>query len=114
MFLQDRKENILKLTATLHREEDIEDVIFKYSMRDAINQGYLCDYQIICKIFQKVDNTLEDRFKHVIEYADNLMDRFNLHRMIGYCRNIQDKGKGKTNLEEMKQYDGERLQIKTI
>ena len=44
MFLQDRKENILKLTATLHREEDIEDVIFKYSMRDAINQGYLCDY----------------------------------------------------------------------
>ena len=44
MFLQDRTENILKLTATLHKEENIEDVIFKYSMRDAINNGYLCDY----------------------------------------------------------------------
>ena len=43
-FLQERQENILKLTATLHKEENIEDVIFKYSMRDAINNGYLCDY----------------------------------------------------------------------
>ena len=44
MFLQDRKENILKLTATLHNQEEMEDVIFKYSLRRAIENGYLCDY----------------------------------------------------------------------
>ena len=74
-------------------------------MRDAITNGYLCDYQIICKIFDKKNIKDHMRFDHVMTYLNDLMDRYDLHRMIGYCRNITDHGKGKSCLEEMKQYD---------
>ena len=29
------------------------------------------------------------------------MDKYNLKRCIGYCRNLSDKGKNKSNLDEM-------------
>ena len=84
-------------------------------MRDAINNGYLCDYQIICKIFEKSQMKEDQRFDFVIDYVNDLMHRRDLHRIIGYCRNIDNKGKGKTHLQEMKGYDGQNeLQIKTI
>ena len=52
-FLQERNENILKLTATLNKQENIRDVIFYYPVSDAIQNGYLCDYKLTIQMFEK-------------------------------------------------------------
>jgi type I site-specific restriction endonuclease len=68
-FLQDRTENIMKLTATMHKDEDEDNVCYKYSIRKAIDNGYLCDYKILCKVFEyKRDDEDEDRFKKMTEW----------------------------------------------
>ena len=99
-FLQERDNGIIKLTATLHTKENINDVIYYFSLRKAISLGYLNDYKIVCKIFQKDDND-DDRFNKLFLYVKNRMQKDNYKRLIGYCRNVSDKQTGKTYLDEM-------------
>ena len=100
---------MLKLTATLHKEEKLEDVVFKYSLRKAITDGHLADYQIVCKIFDIGAIKSDEKFENVVKYQNKLMNQENLKRCIGYCRNLSDKGKGKTNLDQMQKYDTNEL-----
>jgi type I site-specific restriction endonuclease len=59
----------MKLTATMHKDEDEDNVCYKYSIRKAIDNGYLCDYKILCKVFEyKRDDEDEDRFKKMTEW----------------------------------------------
>ncbi len=46
IFLQDRKHSLLKLTATLHKKENLEDVCYYYSYYKANVREYLQDYRI--------------------------------------------------------------------
>ena len=52
---------MIKLSATLHKKEEIDQVIYYYGLRQAINNNYLCDYKILCKIFKKEEQN-DNRF----------------------------------------------------
>lgn len=63
-----KSNNIVMLSATLDNSENFD--YYSYSIRDAINDGYISDYQIVCPIFNN-DPSDENIVKYLIEKGES-------------------------------------------
>jgi len=63
----DRNTNVVMLSATLDKSDDSD--YYSYSIREAINDGYISDYQIVCPIFN-TDPDDENIVKYLIEKGE--------------------------------------------
>ena len=48
------------------------------------------------------------------ELQNSKITKYKCKRAIGYCRNVQSSKTNKSNLEEMKDYDGDQMKVKVI
>ena len=56
----------MKLTATVHKDENIDDIVFTYPIREAINSNWIQDYEII-PLLAKIELDVKKRFNNFIE-----------------------------------------------
>ena len=75
-----KKNNNVYFSATLDNPNDSNSVYYKKDIRDMIEQGYICDYDIRIPVFQninyylQVSNYLISNFRNVIIYVNSRKD----------------------------------------
>ena len=63
--LSDLKNRVIYLSATLDSPED-DSLFFEYKVRQAIDEGYLCDYQFVFPIFEQEYVTNEHLARYLV------------------------------------------------